>query len=236
MKILAIESSGEAASVAVVADQGLLGEYNLNYKKQHSVLLMPMIEELLKNLQLSVQELDGFVVSKGPGSFTGLRIGMATAKGLAMGTSKPCVSISSLDALADSIFTRDGIICAMMDALRGNVYCCLYRHTESGLTSLGDYMVISLEELSELLKEYQEHIYFVGDGAALHKDYLKASISNCILPPNHLNIPRASALGELGLKALAKGIKDDINTSSPIYLRKPQAEREYEKKMSKENE
>lgn len=233
MKVLSIESSGETASVALVSEEGTLGEFNLNYKKQHSVLLMPMLQTLLKDLNISIEEIDGFTVSKGPGSFTGLRIGMATVKGLSMGSGKPCISVSSLDALAYNIFTQSGIICSMMDALRNNVYSCIYTYENGELKPLTEYMALSLEELVEMLTKYNKKIYFVGDGALLHSDYLKANFKDSIFAPKHLNFPRASTLGELGLKELLKGNHDSLNISAPIYLRKPQAEREYDKKMGK---
>ncbi|WP_040210663.1 tRNA (adenosine(37)-N6)-threonylcarbamoyltransferase complex dimerization subunit type 1 TsaB [Clostridium polynesiense] len=231
MRILSVESSSETASVAVVTEEGLLGEFNLNYKKQHSVLLMPMINELLKNLSLNIKDIDGFAVSKGPGSFTGLRIGMATVKGLSLGSDKPVIAISSLDALAFNIFSSSGIICSMMDALRNNVYCCIYRYEGDELKALTDYMAVSIDEISHKLKEFDEKVYLVGDGAVLHKEVLKKNIKNCSFSPNHINIPKASALGELGLKQLLKGSFDPLNQMAPIYLRKPQAEREYEKKL-----
>ena len=118
MKILSIDSSTECASCAVLEDSKLLGEINFNNKKQHSIILMPMVDNLLKNLQLSVTDLDGFVVSKGPGSFTGLRIGMSMIKGLSQGTKKPFVSVSSLDALAYNMAYSQGIVCPILDALR----------------------------------------------------------------------------------------------------------------------
>ncbi len=236
MHILSVEASGNTASVALVSSEGILGELNLNYKKQHSVLLMPMIEKLLNLTELSVKDLDGFVVSKGPGSFTGLRIGMATVKGLSLGSDKPVIAVSSLDALAYNIYTQEGIICSMMDALRGNVYCCLYRYENELLTSLTDYKAIALEELIELLKEYDESLYFVGDGTLLHGETLKKEFPNASFAPNHLNYPRASSLGELGIRKLALGRKDDLNDLAPIYLRRPQAEREYDKKMRESHE
>ncbi len=123
----------------------------------------------------------------------------------------------------------------MMDALRDNVYCCIYTYDKGELKPLTDYMALSIEELLEILKAYKENIYFVGDGASLHRDYLSQNVKASIFAPNHLNFPRASTLGELGLKELLKGNHDELNISAPIYLRKPQAEREYEAKWRNKN-
>ena len=236
MKVLSVEASGSTASVSILSEKGILGEINLNFKMQHSVLLMPMIEQLLKETSLTISDVDGFVVSKGPGSFTGLRIGMATVKGLALGSQKPVVAVSSLDALAYGIYTEEGIICSIMDALRSNVYYSLYKVKSGNLESIKEVSTCSLEELIEELKTYNEKIYFVGDGATIHRATLEASLENHAFAPLHLNYPKASSLGELGLKLLLEGKEDDLNTLAPIYLRRPQAEREYDKKMSEKNE
>ena len=125
MIVLSIDSSSKVATVALLNDDTLLGEYVINDKREHSVLLMPMIENLLKDCELTINDIDGFVVSKGPGSFTGLRIGMATVKGLSFGANKPYISLSSLDGLAYNLSYFNGIICPIMDALRENVYTAL---------------------------------------------------------------------------------------------------------------
>lgn len=231
MKILSLDSATECATVALLEDFKVLGEINFNYKKQHSTLLMSMIDELLKASSMEVNDLDGFVVSKGPGSFTGLRIGMATIKGLSLGLNKPYISISSLDALAYNVYGTEGILCPIMDALRNNVYTCIYEYINGELSPITDYMALSINELSDILKTYDKTIYFVGDGTKIHKEYLKSELSNCYFAPQHLNFVRASALGEIGMKKLLAGMRDDANNSAPIYLRKSQAEREYDRKM-----
>lgn len=233
MIVLSIDSATDAATVAVVSDDQILGEMNFANKKQHSVLIMPMIDGLLKSLDLTINDIDGFVISKGPGSFTGLRIGMATIKGLSLGSSKPYVSISSLDSLAYNLYGTKGIVCPIMDALRENVYCGLYKFENGEMIKLMDYDRLSLEELVSKLKEFNEPVYFVGDGTKKYGDLLKNSLDNCFFAPNNLNYTRASSLGELGIKLLSQGIHDDINLSNPLYLRKSQAEREYDEKLKK---
>ena len=232
MIVLSIDSATESASCAVLDEDKLLGEITFNYKKQHSVILMTMVEELLKNVALTINDIGGFVVSKGPGSFTGLRIGIATVKGLSQGTGKPFLGVSSLDALAYNMAFTSGIVCPILDALRGNVYTALYKFEGVTLVRKSEYLVISIQELVSLLKKQKEPCTFIGDAVRLFKDALTESLVDVKFAPIHLNLVRASALGELGKVSLALGKQDDINTFAPLYLRKCQAEREYEKKMS----
>ena len=202
MITLAIDSSSKVATAALIKDDTLLGEITLNDKKEHSVILMTIIQDLLKFHKLDVNDIDGYVVSKGPGSFTGLRIGMATIKGLSFGSNKPYVSISSLDALAYSVSAFDGIICPIMDALRDSVYTCLYKSSYNSLEKLTDYSALDLDELIELIESRNEKVIFIGDGVDKYKDYLIKNCPNCNFPPSHLNLVRASSLGELGSKLL----------------------------------
>lgn len=235
MIVLAVDSSSKVATVALMKDDKLLGEITLNDKKEHSVVLMTIIEDLLKFNNLTIDDIDGYVVSKGPGSFTGLRIGMATVKGLSFGSGKPYVSISSLDALAFSVANFDGLICPIMDALRNSVYTSLYKSCNGSLEKLMDYSALDMDELIEMIKSKGEKVIFIGDGLDKYKDYLIENCPNCYFPPNHLNLVRASSLGEIGSKLLKDGQFDDPN-STPFYLKKPQAEREYEQRMQLKNE
>jgi tRNA threonylcarbamoyladenosine biosynthesis protein TsaB len=231
MKILSLDSATESATCAILDDNKILGEITFNYKKQHSVILMPMIDELFNNTGINISDIDGFVSSKGPGSFTGLRIGMATIKGLSQGTKKPFVTISTLDSLAYNLAYTSGIICPILDALRDNVYTALYTFDNYQLTRTSDYMNVSIDELITMLKDKNCNISFVGDGTFKFKERLMENLTKINFAPSHLNLAKASSLGELGLNLLSKGIEDDIYGSVPIYLRKPQAEREYEEKM-----
>ena len=235
MITLVIDSSSKVATAALIKDGTLLSEITLNDKKEHSVILITIIQDLLKFHKLDINDIDAYVVSKGPGSFTGLRIGMATIKGLSFGSNKPYISVSSLDALAYSVSTFDGIICPIMDALRDSVYTCLYKSHNGNLEKLTEYSALELNELVKLIKSKNKKVIFIGDGVDKYKDYLINNCPNCSFPPNHLNLIRASSLGELGYKLLKDGIFDDTN-SSPIYLKKSQAEREYEQRMKLNNE
>ena len=250
MIVLAVDSSSKVATVALMKDDKLLGEITLNDKKEHSVILMTIIQNLLSNNNINIDDIDGYVVSKGPGSFTGLRIGMATIKGLSFGSNKPYVSVSSLDALALSVANFDGIICSIMDALRNSVYTSLYKgqstdsisrcsesdniniksESPNSLEKILDYSALDIDELIEIIKAKKEKVIFIGDGVDKYKDYLIENCPNCYFPPNHLNLVRASSLGEIGSALLKNGNFDDSN-SSPFYLKKPQAEREYEQRM-----
>jgi tRNA threonylcarbamoyl adenosine modification protein YeaZ len=151
VRILAIDTSSMVASAAVVDDTRLLGEITFNYKKQHSIILMPMIDRLLSSLELDVNNVDAVACASGPGSFTGLRIGAATAKGLCHGAGKPIIGISSLDGLAFNLAYSRGIVCPIMDALRDNVYTCLYRWNGDGLYKIEEYMALHIDELIEKL-------------------------------------------------------------------------------------
>lgn len=232
MKILSLDSATESATVAIIDDTKLLGEITFNYKKQHSTIMMPMIDKLLSNTNLTINDIDGFVVSKGPGSFTGLRIGMATIKGLVQGTNKPFISISTLDALANNLLVENSIICPIMDALRGNVYTNFYCYNDNVLTPLDKPQLLSIDALISRLKNQEKNIYFVGDGIYKFKDKLNENLPNSFFAPIHLNIARASSLGEMGIKLLSQGIHDNVFSSAPIYLRLSQAEREYLEKQN----
>ena len=235
MIVLSIDSSSKVATVAILKDDVLLGEYILNDKREHSVILVPLIENLLKECNLTIDDIDGYVVSKGPGSFTGLRIGMATIKGMSFGNNKPYISISSLDALAYNLISFNGIICPIMDALRENVYTALYKNNNDNLEKIMDYTAMDIDKLVDLLKNKNEDVIFVGDGVYKHKQYICDNFPKAHFAPTHLNIIRASSLGELGLKLLKDGVYDDSN-SSPIYLKKPQAERELERRLNANHE
>lgn len=231
MLVLSIDSSCSTATCALVKDDEILAEINLNDKKQHSVILMDLIDSILSKYKIDVNSLDAFVISRGPGSFTGLRIGMATLKGLAFASKKPLISISTLDALAYNVVSFQGIICPIIDALRDNVYTCLYKNENNNLTSLIEENCLDINELVSIVKKQNLPVIFIGDGIAKHKEFLKENIPNSFFAPNHSNFPKASSVGELGIKKIKQGIIEDINSINPIYLRKSQAEREYEKRM-----
>lgn len=231
MRILALDTSSIVASTAVIDENKLLGEITFNYKKQHSSVLMPMIDKLLTSLDMDVSDVDCIACSSGPGSFTGLRIGAATAKGLCHGAQKPLVGIPTLDGMAFNLAYARGIICPIIDALRDNVYTALYKWEGDGLFKLEDYIALSMDELLQKLKEYNENIIFMGDGVFIHKDKILAELKNdALFAPVHLNMQKASSVAALAAKRFAEGSFDNYLTFAPFYLRKSQAEREYDKK------
>ncbi|WP_446897761.1 tRNA (adenosine(37)-N6)-threonylcarbamoyltransferase complex dimerization subunit type 1 TsaB [Clostridium sp. LBM24168] len=231
MKILSLDSSTECAACAVLSEKKLYGEIVFNYKKQHSKILMPMIDNLLRNIGMDIDSLDGFVVSKGPGSFTGLRIGAAVVKGLSQGTNKPFVGVSSLDGLAYNLSYTEGIICPILDALRGNVYTAIYKFESDKLIRISEYMMISVYDLIDKLNNMKQQVCFIGDAVSkFREEILKNSINTVIFAPISSNIVRASSIGEIGIKLMKNGEYDDIYSFVPFYLRESQAEREYKRK------
>lgn len=234
MRILGIDSSCSSATVAVLNDRVLEMEIYINHKLQHSVMLFPMIQDMLEKLEITIDDIDAVAVSGGPGSFTGLRIGVASAKGIAQGGNKHFIGISSLDAMAFQQSGFKGIICPIMDALRDNVYTALYKGTL--LTSaeparISDYMALHIDELLEKLSAENERVIFCGDGVHLHENRIKEKLGDmAYFASANSSMPRASSIAELAAYRLSRGEADDIHTFSPIYLRESQAEREYERK------
>lgn len=237
MKVLGIDTATESATCAVIDDNKLLGEITFNHKKQHSVIIMPMVDLILKNLQIDIKDIDGFAISKGPGSFTGLRIGAANIKGLCQALDKPFAGISSLDALAYNMAYSEGIICPILDALRENVYTALYKFENCKLVKLSDYSIEAVDNLIEKLNSQNQKVHFIGDGTYKYKEKLEKGIVSADFAPAHMNLVKAGTIAELGMAKLKAGYKEDLYSFAPFYLRKSQAEREYEKKMeSSKNE
>lgn len=233
MKILSLDSATECATAAIIDDNKILGEVIINHKKQHSIIMMPMIDSLIKSCGLTISDIDGYAVSNGPGSFTGLRIGMSTVKGLVQATNKPFVTISSLEGLANNLFNVHGIICPIIDALRGNVYTNFYRFENGKLTSIDVDQLLSIDEVIEKCNSFKENVTFIGDGTYKFGEKLKQALSNASIAPSHLNVAKASSIGLLGHLKLSQGESDNVLSSAPVYLRKCQAEREYDEKVRK---
>lgn len=233
MRILALDSSGLVASVSVVsdgpADEEMIAEYTVNYKKTHSQTLLPMLDEIAGMTELDLKEIDAVAVASGPGSFTGLRIGSATAKGLGLALHKPIVEIPTLEGLACNLWGVEGIVCPIMDARRGQVYTGIYRFENDRLVVLKDQMAVSIEELGEMLREYEEKVTFLGDGVPVFKEALLERIlpgRNISFAPAHMNRQRAGAVGTLALRYYKEGKYVEAAAHQPDYLRMSQAERE----------
>ena len=224
MKILALESSAIAASAALCEDGKLLGEFTLQNGNTHSETLLPLAESILCAFSLSPDQIDLFAVSAGPGSFTGVRIGCATVKGLAFGTGKPCIGVSTLEALAENLTLRDGLICPVMNARRGQVYTALFRCKDRTLTRLLPDSAMAIGELDALLGEYgDEPVSLVGDGYEITVSALKHPVCPT---PERLRPQSAYSVAQVAKRMYDSGIRTDDAELVSVYLRPSQAERE----------
>ena len=226
MLILAFETSAKAASVALLENDKLLGESYQNTGLTHSQTLMVMAEDLLKQCGKTVDDITAVAVAEGPGSFTGVRIGVAAAKGFAWGKNIPCYGASTLEAMAETLGVYEGYICPVMDARRAQVYNALFYVNRGFIQRVKEDRAIALSELSEELKTLEGPIYLVGDGSDLTHKTLSGEISNLVLPPEHRKHQRAVGVAILAAKKLAAGETGDGAALQPNYLRLSQAERE----------
>ena len=236
MIILSIDSSTPVAGIAVSNDKQLLGEITLNTKNTHSEKLMPLVKHLLDELGLSVGNLDVIAVTQGPGSFTGLRIGMATAKGLAQGAGKKLIAVPTLDCLAQNLLHYPGIICPIMNAQKKQVYTAIYRSGREKLERLSDYQAIAAEQLAAQLKELNEDVWFVGDGVAAFADLFQELLGDaCRFADGHNILPRAGALAMLAAERAEQELFDDLYQAELIYIRKSEAEVQWEARQQNQN-
>ena len=233
MLILAFETSAKAASVALTQDGTLLGESYQNTGLTHSQTLMVMAEDLLKQCSKTVADLDAVAVAEGPGSFTGVRIGVAAAKGLSWGAELPCYGISTLEAMAVSLGIYEGYVCPCMDARRNQVYNAMFYVNRGKLERIREDRAIALADLKTELEQLNGPIYLVGDGSRLTHKTLSAEIPNLILPPEHRMHQRAVGVAILAEAKAAAGENGDAAALTPNYLRLSQAERERAEKMQK---
>ena len=231
MKLLAIDSSGLVASVAIIEDDNLLGEYTINYKKTHSQTLLPMLDEVAKMIELDKTSLDAIAVSAGPGSFTGLRIGSATAKGLGLALDKPLVHVPTVDALAYNLWGTDKLICPLMDARRQQVYTGLYEFLGEEFHILLEQCAIEIDKIIEKVNEMGRPVIFLGDGTNVYAGEIK---KHCNVPfsfaPAGMNKQRAASVALLGKELYEKGKTVSAAEHAPDYLRLSQAERERKEK------
>ena len=235
MLILAFETSAKAASVALWEGK-LLGESYQNTGLTHSQTLMVMAEDLMKQCGKAPADVTHVAVAAGPGSFTGVRIGVAAAKGFAWGRKIPLCGVSSLEAMALTLGVWEGTVCCVMDARRNQVYNALFRAEGGSITRIREDRAISLEELGEELREISGTIYLVGDGSELTHRTLKDTVPNLALPPEHRRHQRASGVALAAVKQIEGGGPCDAASLTPNYLRLSQAERErLEKKLTIDN-
>ena len=234
MKILALESSATACSVALCEDEKLIAQTFQNSGLTHSRTLMKLAEDLLTNCDLKPADVDAVACAAGPGSFTGVRIGVSAAKGFAWGLELPCVGVSTLEGMVRGAAVADGIYCAAMDARRSQVYTALFQMDNGILSRLTEDMAISVEELGSMLKKEEKTKFLVGDGAALCYNDLQSSVSNLVLLPEHLRMQRASGTALAAWEQLSAGQRPEGAALTPNYLRLSQAERERMNKQKME--
>lgn len=235
MRILGIDSSGLVASVAVVEDDRLLAEYTVNYKKTHSQTLLPMLDEIVRMTELDLKTIDAIAVAAGPGSFTGLRIGSATAKGLGLALGTPLIAVPTVEALAYNLWGTDKRICPLMDARRNQVYTGIYAFCGEEMQTLEGQMAVGVEELAQKLNRMGREVIFLGDGVPVYRDLLEQCVTvKHSYAPAHLNKQRAGAVAALGMIYARQGKLQTAAEHQPDYLRLSQAERERaEKKAEK---
>ena len=230
MLLLAFETSAKAGSVALMRDGVLLGENYQNTGLTHSQTLLCMAQSLLEQAGVTPQQVEAVAVAAGPGSFTGVRIGVAAAKGYAWGKQIPCYGTSTLEAMALNLGVYEGIICAAMDARRNQVYNALFEAREGKLTRITQDRAISVEELAQDLEKLEGPKYLVGDGSRL----CHQNIPGLILPPEHRMHQRAAGVALAAMEMIARGESGDANAMTPNYLRLSQAERERAERMKKQ--
>lgn len=239
MRVLAIDSSGLTATVAVVEETQTVAEYTINYKKTHSQTLLPMIDEVVKMTELDLGTINAIAVAGGPGSFTGLRIGSATAKGLGLALNKPLIHVPTVDGLAYNVFGCEDIICPIMDARRNQVYTGIYTFSKKAGEKEGRNLVepvfqvikmqmaVSIEELAERLNRYRRPVVFLGDGVPVYENVLAEKLTvPYSFAPAYMNRQRAAVVGTLAIQYYKSGKFETAEEHCPDYLRVSQAERE----------
>ncbi len=233
MKILAIDSSGLVATVALLTDDVVVAEYSVNNKMTHSQTLVPMLDEIRKMTDLDLNEIDAIAVAKGPGSFTGLRIGSATVKGLGLALEKPVIPVGTVDALSYNAYGYAGIICPIMDARREQVYTGIYRFAGEKWEILKEQCAISVTELTDILNQMEGPVLFLGDACPVYREQIKSAMKiPYSFAPAHMNRQRAASLGVLAMEYYRLGKTETADEHRPEYLRKSQAEREAAKRES----
>ena len=231
MKILAVDTSATAASVAVAEENKLIGEFSINTALTHSQTLMPMVDVLLKNTGLSVNDINAVAVNAGPGSFTGVRIGVAAVKGIAFPKNLPCVSVSTLESMAYNMLGNDCVVCSVMDARCSQVYNALFRVKGCTVTRMTDDRALSLTDLKNEFQNISEKVVLVGDGAVLCSKFLNSELENVMLAPFNNRIQTASSVAYAAFEKINNGETLTADELMPVYLRLPQAQRELNKKL-----
>ncbi len=237
MRILALDSSGLVASVAIASEEALLAEYTINYKKTHSQTLLPMLDEIVRMVDLDLSEVDAIAITSGPGSFTGLRIGSATAKGLGLALGKPIISVPTVDSLAYNLYGTDKIVCPIMDARRDQVYTGLYKFVEGKMLIISPQKAVAIDEIIDEISNKGKEVIFLGDGVPIHRDRISERIKvGHSFAPLHMDRQRAGTVAALGLVYYKENHVETAAEHQPVYLRVSQAERERAERESAKQE
>lgn len=239
MKILALDSSGLVASAALVEDDNLIAEYTIQYKKTHSQTLLPMLEEIRDMVELDLNTVDAIAVAAGPGSFTGLRIGSATAKGLAFALDKPIVPVPTVEGLAYQMYGTDALVCPIMDARRNQVYTGIYEfiyyEDKYDMHVVKEQCAAAFDEIAEALNNLGRKVIFLGDGVPVFRERMAEVMQvPYTLAPAHRNRQSAACIAALGSLYYAQGKVESGADHAPVYLRLSQAERERAESQSGE--
>ncbi|MDI6784205.1 MAG: tRNA (adenosine(37)-N6)-threonylcarbamoyltransferase complex dimerization subunit type 1 TsaB [bacterium] len=230
MLILGLDTSTTTGGVAIISDQRLIANYQLDVTATHSARLFPAISAILHDAQLTLKEINGIAVATGPGSFTGLRIGVATAKSLAYLNKIPLVGISTLDALAHPFIQSNQLICPILDALRGEVYTAVYQADNGNLEKI---IADIVGPVSSLLEQIKSPCLFTGNGIAKYKTEIETRLgTQAVFAPINLQVVLPSSIANLGLLKISAGNSDDPLKLEPHYLRRPEAEIVWEKKQT----
>lgn len=232
MRILAIDTSTTAATCAILDDGNLISEYIIDNKKTHSQKIMPMIKEIFESQDIKIEDIDVFAASVGPGSFTGLRIGIATIKSFGHAFEKPVIGVPTIDALAYNLAGFNGVIVPIIDARRERVYTGIYKWDNDKIVVLREQDVLNIDELLEILEDLNEKIIFNGDAIDLYRNKISEKIKSASFAPNYLCMPKGSSVGYLAYLKAKNNEYEDHFTLTPDYLRKSQAEREYDEKVA----
>lgn len=238
MKILAIDSSSLTASVAIVEDELTIAEYTVNYKKTHSQTLLPMLDEIVRMTEQEMGTIDAIAVAAGPGSFTGLRIGSATVKGLAQALNKPVISVPTVDGLAGNLYGTDKLVCPIMDARRNQTYTGLYEFLKKEeayeLHCVEEQCAVDIKEVIDKINALGREVIFLGDGVPVFADIIREHIEvPYSFAPNTCNRQRAAVIGWIGMQLFSRGVYESAVEHAPEYLRLSQAERELKEKNAK---
>lgn len=224
MRILALDTSGQVASVAILINDKITAQYSINHNMTHSVTMMPMLESIMKLTGIELNEIDAIAIAAGPGSFTGLKIGSATAKGLAYALDIPIIPVPTTMALASNLFIKDGLVCPIMDARRERVYSGLYRFADYKMSNVMPQEIYTINDMISEINKMAQPVIFLGDGVPVYKEIIdKDCTVQYHYAPENLILQNAASVAICGRELYEQGIEDTANSHRPIYIRESSA-------------